>query len=107
MPADPDRLPPVRAFWSLSAYEITSDKRRFFAENPIRRYSIGDKTPGLQHNQDGSLDILIQHERPNASAESNWLPAPAGSFALTLRAYLPEPALLDASYAPPPVEARP
>jgi hypothetical protein len=99
--------PPADAFWSLSAYEIMPDTRRFFAANPIDRYSIGDKTPGLKRNSDGSLDILIQHVSPGPGRESNWLPAPAGPFALSLRAYLPRPALLDGSYAPPPVARQP
>lgn len=104
---DAGNLPPASAFWSLSAYEIMPDKRLFFAANPIGRYSIGDKTPGLRRNPDGSLDILIQHDPPGGGMESNWLPVPAGPFALTLRAYLPQPPLLNASYAPPPLERQP
>jgi hypothetical protein len=53
------------------------------------------------------LDILIRHDRADPSAESNWLPVPAGPFALTLRAYLPQSGLLDGSYAPPRVEPQP
>ena len=104
---DAGNLPPANGFWSLSAYEIMPDKRLFFAANPIGRYSIGDKTPGLQRNPDGSLDILIQHDSPGGGLESNWLPVPAGPFSLTLRAYLPQPPLLNASYAPPPLERQP
>ena len=81
------------------------DKRQFFADNPLHRYSIGDRTPGLRRNSDGSLDLLIRHDPPGDAGESNWLPAPAGSFALILRAYLPRPPLLDGAYAPPPLEA--
>jgi hypothetical protein len=98
-------LPPADAFWSLSAYEVMPDKRSFFAANPIGRYSIGDKTPGLRRNPDGSLDILIQHDTPGTAGASNWLPAPAGPFALSLRAYLPRGPLRDGSYAPPALEA--
>jgi hypothetical protein len=102
-----DRLPPVAAFWSLSIYEIMPDKRLFFADNPIRRYSIGDRTPDLRRNQDGSLDLHIQHASPGGARESNWLPAPAGPFALILRAYLPGPGLIAGTYAPPPLEREP
>lgn len=102
-----DELPPVAAFWSLSIYEIMPDERLFFADNPIHRYAIGDRTPGLRRNSDGSLDLYIQHDPAGDTGESNWLPAPAGSFALILRAYLPRPPLLDASYAPPALEAEP
>jgi len=104
---DRDRLPPVAAFWSLSIYEVMPDKRRFFADNPIHRYSIGDRTPRLQRSADGSLEIYIQHASPGAARESNWLPAPPGPFALILRGYLPRAPLLDGTYAPPPLERTP
>src|SRR5580698_9928790 len=48
-------LPPVRAFWSLTAY----DKDGYFIANPINRYAIGDRDP-LKFNPDGSLDIYFQ-----------------------------------------------
>ena len=104
---DAGDLPPANGFWSLSAYEIMPDGRRFLAANPIGRYSIGDHTPGLLRNPDGSLDLVIQHDSPGATAESNWLPVPAGPFALTLRAYLPKQPLLDGAYAPPPLVQQP
>ncbi|MDR7040462.1 hypothetical protein J2X36_005245, partial [Methylobacterium sp. BE186] len=44
-----------------------------------------------------------QHESPGAQRESNWLPAPAGPFVLMLRTYWPKNALLNGSWAPPPV----
>jgi hypothetical protein len=94
--------PPVNAFWSLSMYEVAADGRRFFTENPIRRYSIGDRTPGLTHNADGSLDIYLQHDRPSGGRETNWLPTPVGRFSLILRTYLPKQELLQHKYALPP-----
>jgi len=102
----PDQLPPVGAFWSLSMYEIMPDKRMFFVANQIRRYAIGDRTPNLRRGPDGALEISIQHEAPGPDRASNWLPAPAGPFALILRAYMPGPARIDATYAPPRLEAR-
>jgi len=85
---------PTDSFWSLSMYEATPDGRLFFTDNPIGRYTIGDRTPGLAHAADGSLEIALQHAPPSeAAARANWLPAPAGLFILTLRAYLPRPAL--------------
>ena len=104
---DADRLPPVAAFWSLSIYQVMPDGRLFFADNPLRRYSIGDRTPGLRRNADGSLDLYIQQVSPPAAAASNWLPAPAGQLSLILRAYLPRAALIDESYAPPALERQP
>jgi len=35
-------------------YEVMPDKRLFFADNPIQRYAIGDRTPRLQRNADSS-----------------------------------------------------
>ena len=43
---------------------------------------------------DGSLTVAVQHQRPSdrgAVAAAAWLPAPAGSFCLTLRLYAPTP----------------
>lgn len=99
-----DKLIPVDSFWSLSLYEGTADGQFFFADNPIQRYAIGDRTPGLTHNADGSLDIWISHEPPQEDRLGNWLPAPAGPFALFMRAYFARPALLDGQYRLPAVE---
>src|ERR1019366_2311716 len=90
-----DRLIPIHGFWSLSMYEATKDGQFFFAENPLNRYSIGDRTPGLTVNGDGSLDIWIGHENPGHDRASNWLPAPHGPFALMIRAFLPKSELLE------------
>ena len=75
----------------------------YLAANPIDRYSIGDRTPGLSYNQDGSLDIYIQHESPGPDKEANWLPAPAGAFRPILREYQPRPEALDGTWVAPPV----
>ncbi len=96
---------PVNSFWSLSLYEATPDGQFFFADNPLSRYAIGDRTPGLEHNADGSLDIWIGHGDPGGGRSANWLPAPAGPFALTMRAYLPRPELLEGRYRLPAVQA--
>lgn len=98
-----DKTIPVNSFWSLSMYEITPERQFFFTDNPLGRYAIGDRTPGLTWNDDGSLDLWIGHERPSPERESNWLPAPAGPFALFMRGYLPKPELLDGRYRLPPV----
>ncbi len=95
----PGELPPVDALWSLSLYGAD----RYFADNPIRRYAIGDRTPGLQYDADGGLRIQIQHEAPDPP--SNWLPAPPGGFYLILRFYHPKAVFLEGHYAIPPVRA--
>ena len=98
-----DRLPPARAFWSLSAYEVTPEGRAFFVDNPIARYSIGDHTSDLMPGADGSLTIYIQRERPQGEGVANWLPAPGGSMRLVLRAYQPDEAMMDGRYRVPAV----
>jgi hypothetical protein len=65
-----DRRVPVDGFWSLSLYEPTSEGQYFFAENPLDRFLIGDRTPGLVYDEDGSLDIWIGHDSPGAALES-------------------------------------
>ncbi len=76
-----------------------------FVENDFGRYSIGSTTDGLRKNADGSGDIVIQKDRP--ADTSNWLPAPAGDFNLTMRLYGPETSILDGSYRLPAVGRAP
>jgi hypothetical protein len=87
-------VPPLQAkgFWSLSMYEKDTDGRLFFADNSIKRYSIGDRTAGVKRGADGTIEVLLQHEPPAGDA-SNWLPTPKGVYAITLRAYLPSDAM--------------
>jgi len=92
-----DNIPPVHAFWSLSLY----DSEGFFIDNDIDRYAIGDRSQ-LQFNQDGSLDLYIQH-LPPSQGTSNWLPAPAGQFNLLLRLYMVDQAFLNGDWTPPAV----
>lgn len=97
-----DRLPPVKAFWSLSMYRLTPDGQYFFFENPIDRYAIGDRTDGLVRGPDGAIDIWISREDPGEQRRANWLPAPRdGLFGLVFRAYLPEDPLIDGIYRLP------
>jgi hypothetical protein len=97
------QLPPAKAFWSLSMYELTPEGRAFFTDNPLSRYAIGDRTKGLTFGPDGSLDIYLQHDRPEEGREGNWLPAPAGPMRLVLRAYEPAEGLIDGSWPAPAV----
>ncbi|MEA3274663.1 MAG: DUF1214 domain-containing protein [Pseudomonadota bacterium] len=97
-----DQLPRVQAFWSLSMYHLSDGS---FVPNPIDRYSIGDRTPDLRYDDDGSLDIYIQHEPPaNARERANWLPTPDGRFYMDLRLYVPDDSLQKGAWAPPVVE---
>lgn len=91
-----DALPPADAFWSLTMY----NDQQFLVDNPLSRYAIGDRDP-LEFNLDGSLTLLIQHASPDEGRESNWLPAPEGSFNVIMRLYLPRPEALDGTWRMP------
>jgi hypothetical protein len=90
-------LPPVNAFWSLTLY----DAEGYQVANELDRFAIGDRDD-LSFNDDGSLDLLIQHDEPEQGS-SNWLPAPAGGFNLCARLYYPKPEALDGTWTPPAV----
>lgn len=90
--------PPAKAFWSLTMYDTP---RFYLIENPINRFSIGDRTPGLQTADDGSVTLYLQKQSPGPGKEANWLPAPAGTFRPVLRTYQPGPSILDGSYRLP------
>ncbi len=91
--------PPVNAFWSLTMYDVPD---YYLVDNAIDRYSIGDRTPGLVYEEDGSLIITISHAEPTAAtARANWLPAPAGAFRPVLRMYEPDPTVLSRAYEVP------
>jgi hypothetical protein len=94
------KLPLVKAFWSLTAY----DKDGYFIANPITRYAIGDRDP-LKLDPDGSLDLYIQNQNPGSDRESNWLPSGDGPFTLTIRLYWPEEAILTGAWHPPALES--
>ncbi len=99
-----ERTPPVEAFWSVTMYD-TPDF--LLVTNPIGRYSIGDRTPGLHVADDGSLTIFMQREEPEATEEqANWLPTPEGDFRPILRMYEPGAGVFDGSYELPPITKR-
>ncbi len=96
-----DYLPPVKAFWSLTAY--TDDYN--LVENDSGRYSVGDRSRGLKYNPDGSLTIHVQFTTP-AEGASNWLPTPEGDlFRVNFRMYMPKPVMKEKdkleAYLPP------
>ena len=90
-----DAMPPSNAFWSLTAYGMDL----YLVDNEIDRWSISDRTPGLQYDTDGSLIITLSAQRP-ASA-NNWLPVPSGPFMLGMRVYEGKPAVIDCEWFPP------
>ncbi len=97
---DKGTLPPVKAFWSVTAYGADD----FFIDNPLGRYALGDRDP-LVYNPDGSLDLWIQAEAPPPERRNNWLPVRSGQpFMLNARLYWPLPAALDGRWGMPGIE---
>ncbi len=70
--------------------------------NPLNRYNIGQRDR-LISNNDGSMDIYIQHDSHGKDKETNWLPAPTDTFDLVMRLYWPKQAVLDGNWTPPTV----
>ena len=94
--------PPCRAFWSVTMYNMPDF---YLAENPINRYSIGDRTPRLTTPDDGSLTIIMQHDEPvGRERRANWLPTPEGTFRPILRMYEPDEAVFDGRYELPAIK---
>lgn len=95
---NPDDVP-VKAFWSISAYAIEADGRRFFTQNTLNRHSINGETPGLDRDENGVLTIRLSASPPESPA--NWLPLPEGPVAIIFRTYRPQTAILDGAWVPP------
>ncbi|MFC9893016.1 DUF1254 domain-containing protein [Nocardia sp. NPDC127579] len=96
------QLPPVDAFWSLTAYDGDS----YLIDNPAGIYAVGHQIP-VTANPDGSVDIAVQNADPGAAVpRGNWLPIPvAGKFSLTLRLYAPKSEAAEGKWQPPALEA--
>jgi hypothetical protein len=93
-------LPPVKAFWSVTAYGADD----FLIANPLKRHALSSRDP-LVFNPDGSLDLWLQASAPDPARQPNWLPVAAGlPFLLNARLYWPEPAALKGGWGMPAVE---
>lgn len=98
----PPGWPPVEAggFWSLTVYSPTG----FLVDNPIARYSLSDRTPGVSIAADGSLSIYLQCTDPGGLNTANWLPTPCGAYNLSLRLYRPLATVSDPAFTVPGVQ---
>ena len=97
----PDQLPPVRGFWTITAYT----KDGALSDEKLPRLSLSDRDR-LKKNRDGSIDVIVSAKSPGRARDANWLPAPDGEFQLAMRLYAPRPQASDGSWAPPRVERR-
>lgn len=94
------QTPPVDGFWSLTLY----NDKHLFHPNDLNRYSLGTKNKTLKLNPDGSLTLYAGARSPGKEKESNWLPAPGGTFSLYIRAYWGKEGILDGTWKPPVVK---
>jgi hypothetical protein len=93
-------LPPVDSFWSLTMYKADMN----LVPNPVDRYSVGDRTPGLVKDDGGGVRLSIQNAEPAADRRPNWLPCPAeGTWFVILRLYRPRPEVINATWMCPPI----
>jgi hypothetical protein len=89
----PGQLPPVNAFWSLTAY--TLPQGLLFA-NPLQRYLINSAMlEGLERDPDGGVTLYLQPDAPGRATDANWLPVPRGPFYAIMRLYWPKPDAFD------------
>lgn len=95
----PNQLPPVRGFWTLTAYT----KDGALLDDKAPRLSLSDRDR-LKKNRDGSIDVSVSAGAPGKARASNWLPAPDGDFQLMLRLYAPKPDATTGGWAPPAIE---
>ena len=92
---------------------------QLFVVNDKKRYSISDRTPGIQFGGDNSLTIYLQHEPPAEEYVNNWLPTPSSAtepanqlppgtanedFYVVLRLYGPKDKVLMDEYVVPGLE---
>jgi hypothetical protein len=95
---DPGQLPPVDAFWSITAY----DADHFLIPNPENLYAVGHQVPVVP-GPDGAVEIALQNAKPGPEVPTgNWLPIPAsGKFSLAMRLYAPRDAVREGTWQPP------
>ncbi|HEY2270719.1 MAG TPA: DUF1254 domain-containing protein [Streptosporangiaceae bacterium] len=92
-------LPPVDAFWSLTAYTAADMN---LIPNPAGRYSVGDRTPELRRDPDGGLTLHLQPGSPGTTRAPNWLSTSAGHpWFVILRLYRPRPQVVQAAWRCP------
>lgn len=96
--------PPARFFWSVTVYE---QRTRALYPNAANRYVLGDRTPGLIRQADGSVVVRLQHAAVKGRTSANWLPVPAGPFYVVIRAQGPGPEIASGAWRPQAIHVLP
>ena len=92
---------PAEAFWSVTAYEVST---RTLINN---KYEVADRSSrmDLAMNADGSVDIYFGPDKPAGDKAKNWIPTEAGrAWFPYFRLYSPKKAFLDRSWVLPDIE---
>ncbi|WP_238542064.1 DUF1254 domain-containing protein [Cecembia lonarensis] len=91
---------PVRQYWSATLYDL----RTHALIREMSHAGRSSQSPGLQVNEDGSVDLYFGPKAPEGK-ESNWTPTdPKGKFEILFRFYGPLPELFDKSWVLPDIE---
>lgn len=94
----PTDEPPTNFLWSLTLYDADG----YLVRNESGKYGVRSDEP-LKRDSDGSVEILIQHEKPQGDTV-NWIPAPRGPFVLAMRVYRPNEKASNGSWTPPAIQ---
>ena len=87
--------PPMQQFWAVSVYDI--DTRNLF-RNEALKAEVSSRTPGLQSNADGSVDVYFGPTAPGGK-EANWVQTVPDKFWFPyFRLYAPTQAYFDRSW---------
>ena len=77
---------PVHQYWSITVYDAATHA---FTRN-YDRFNRSSQSPGLQKNEDGSVDLYFGPKAPEGK-ETNWVQTnPEGTFELMARFYGPD-----------------
>ena len=90
-----NNLPPVTSFWSVTVYDAGT---RDLYPNKAKLYNYGTNIPETRYGEDGSVEIILSHTKPENAAEVNWLPIPKDGPWMVLRFYAPKQEVIDLEY---------
>lgn len=92
-------FPPSRNMWSLRVHEMKKANPEDISR-PMA--TLNERTAQLKSNLDGSVDILLQQEKPPLSLRSNWMPlSKNANFYVVLTIFNPSHQVLDRKYIAP------
>ena len=92
---------PAEAFWSVTAYEVST---RTLINN---KYEVADRSSrmDLAMNSDGSVDIYFGPGKPMGDKAKNWIPTePGRAWFPYFRLYSPKKAFLDRTWVLPDIK---